>query len=194
MSPIWIFRVIIAHRRYAGESGAIWSPFEADCVLGYGYGTHAPFIFAHYFSRWQLHARLAIRRGGGPRWPLYGKIALARMSRQGSYWSQSQAGLAIQPLVGLGFRWRWPGFGRDGVAVFASWAAVCKGFAAIRCHFASLRGRGPAVPAAILRDRRVFRRPFCSDIHHLALAAGDESGKICDRFSFEPIARSMIRI
>ena len=41
------------------------------------------------------------------------------------------------------------GFGLDGAAIFASWAAICKGFASIGRHFASLCGRGPAVPAAI---------------------------------------------
>ena len=37
---------------------------------------------------------------------------------RGFRWSQSQAGLAVQPFFGLGFRLRWSGSAADGLTVF----------------------------------------------------------------------------
>ena len=38
--------------------------------------------------------------------------------RRGFRWSQSQAGLAVQPFFGLGFRLRWSGSAVEGLSVF----------------------------------------------------------------------------
>ena len=72
-------------------------------------------------------------------------------AKRGFCGSQSQAGLAIQPLGADGFVCAGGAAVLDGIAIFASWAAICEGFAAIHCHFASLRGR---VLSEILGDQR----------------------------------------
>ena len=74
--------------------------------------------FAHYLFRWPLHARLDICvRGERPvGFTLENRFG-ARATR-GFYWSQRQAGLAIQPLFGLGFRLRWSESGLERLSVF----------------------------------------------------------------------------
>ena len=75
-------------------------------------------FFADYLFRWPPCARRDIySRGGRP-------IAFTPENRFDAcvkrvfYWSQSQAGLAIQPLDGLGFRLRWSGSAVERLTVF----------------------------------------------------------------------------
>ena len=125
-------------------------------------------FFAGYFLRLPAVVRRRDSALAAPRWGLCGKIASARMSNQGSYWSQSQVGLAIQRLVGLGFRWRRPGSGLDG-------AAICRRLRSLCCHFASLwppfaKALPPFFPPSrprlpmILTDDSVLDNIFASKI------------------------------
>ena len=163
-------------------------------MIGYDYGTHALFIFRRLFCSLAGRRPAIFAAAAGPRGHLRPKIASARMSSEGSVGIKAKRALRFSRWSAWGFAGAGRGLGWMELPFSRHGPPSAKTLRPIRCHFASLCGRGPAVLAAILGDRRVFRRPFCSEIHHLALAAGDESGKICDRFSFEPIARSMIRI
>ena len=102
-------------------------------------------FFAHHPFRWQSRARREIcGRGGAPRGFMPENCFGANVKR-GFCGSQSQAGLAIQPLVGLGFGWRWLGTGRDCIARFKYIAAI---LSALSRQIDSLCGRATVVPAA----------------------------------------------
>ena len=73
------------------------------------------------------------------------------MSKRGFCGSQSQAGLAIQSLVGLRFRLRWTAAGRDGAAVLRAVPAIRS---ALGRPNRRVSGREKDNAAAILGDRR----------------------------------------
>ena len=88
-------------------------------------------FFVHHPFGWQSDARLDIRGGGGPR-AFTPKNRFGANVKRGFYGAQSQADLAIQPLVGLGFRWRRMGSGRDGIAVMPAVPAISVSAAAVQ--------------------------------------------------------------
>ena len=65
--------------------------------------------FAHYPFRWPPRARRDICGRGAPPMGFTPENRFGAGARRGFYWSQRQAGLAIQPLFSLGFRLRWSG-------------------------------------------------------------------------------------
>ena len=101
-------------------------------------------FFADYFFACRLAAADIGGGGGAPR-GFMPENCFGASGKRGFCGSQSQAGLAIQPLVGLGFGWRRLGAGRDCIARFKYIAAI---LSALSRHIDSLCGRAMAVPAA----------------------------------------------
>ena len=71
----------------------------------------------HPFRR-QSHARRDICGCGAPPMGFMPENRFGAGGKRGFCWSQSQAGLAVQPFFGLGFRLRWSGSAVDGLTVF----------------------------------------------------------------------------
>ena len=74
--------------------------------------------FTDHSFRWQPHARLDIYGRGARPMGFMPENRFGAGGKRGFRWSQSQAGLAIQPLFGLGFRLRWLGSAMEGLSVF----------------------------------------------------------------------------
>ena len=116
-------------------------------------------FFADYFFACRPYARREICGRGGAPMAFIGENRLGANVKRGFCGSQSQAGLAIQPLVGLGFGWRWLGTGRDCIARFKYIAAI---LSALSRQIDSLCGRAMDVPAAPgVVNVLYIRRSFC---------------------------------
>ena len=74
--------------------------------------------FTDHLFRWRPRARLDICSRGERPMGFMPENRFGAGGKRGFYWSQSQAGLAIQPLFGLGFRLRWSGSAVEGLSVF----------------------------------------------------------------------------
>ena len=78
--------------------------------------------FAHHpFRRpfrWPSHARRDICGRGERAMAFTPENHFGARAKRGLCWSQSQAGLAIQPMFGLGFRLRWSGSAVERLSVF----------------------------------------------------------------------------
>ena len=138
----------------AAPAGAICRHAAAEMLgdrRGFaGLGSAVTAFFVHHPFGWQSHTRRDIRGGG---WAPRGFTPENRFGadvKRGVCGSQSQAGLAIQLLVGLGFRWRWTGSDRDFTAVMRAVSAINARWAAIRT---------PESARQRLRNRR-SRRDF----------------------------------
>ena len=68
--------------------------------------------------RWPPRARRDICGCGGRAMGFMPENRFGAGGKRGFCWSQSQAGLAVQPFFGLGFRLRWSGSAVDGLPVF----------------------------------------------------------------------------
>ena len=75
--------------------------------------------FAHHPLRWPPHARRDIYGRGERPAGFTPENRFGAGGKRGFYWSQSQAGLAVQPFFGLGFRLRWSGSAMEGLPVLA---------------------------------------------------------------------------
>ena len=73
-------------------------------------------------------------------------------AKRGLCWSQSQAGLAIQPFFGLGFRLRWSGSAVERLSVFGH------GLAAIGARFVRIGARFVRIGARFVRIGARFVR------------------------------------
>ena len=69
--------------------------------------------------RWSPRARRDICSRGAPPMGFMPENRFGAGGKRGFCWSQSQAGLAIQPMFGLGFRLGWSGSAVDGLAARA---------------------------------------------------------------------------
>ena len=78
--------------------------------------------FAHHLFRrpfrWPPHARRDIRGCGERTTGFTPENRFGAGGKRGLRWSQRQAGLAVQPMFGLGFRLRWSVSAVDGLSVF----------------------------------------------------------------------------
>ncbi len=78
--------------------------------------------FAHHpFRRpfrWPSHARLDICSRGERAMGFTPENRFDAGATRGFYWFQRQAGLAIQPMFGLGFRLRWSGSAVERLSIF----------------------------------------------------------------------------
>ena len=75
--------------------------------------------FTDYSLRCQPRARRGIRGRGERPAGFTPENRFGAGGKRGVYWSQSQAGLAVQPVFGLGFRLRWSGSAVERLPVLA---------------------------------------------------------------------------
>ena len=156
--------------------------------------------FAHHSFRWPPRARRDICGCGGRAMGFMPEKRFGAGGKRGFRWFQSQAGLAVQPMFGLGFRLRWLGAAMDRLSVFGHGLAakgarfVCIGarFVRIGARFDRIRVRFDRIGARFARifvllsmnlgesarigkfgerNHRVFRHFLCLPIPIIILTA-----------------------
>ena len=125
-------------------------------------------FFAHYPFRCQPHARLDICGCGGRAMGFMPENRFGAGGKRGFCWSQRQAGLAIQPLFGLGFRLRWSGSAVEGIVRIRVWISrqgarfvrIGARFVRIGARFVRIGARFARIGARFARIGARFAREF----------------------------------
>ena len=110
----------------------------------------ARFSFAHHPLRRPPCARRDIYGRGERTAGFTPENRFGAGGKRGFYWSQSQAGLAVQPFFGLGFRLRWLGSAVEGLPVLARVLPVLARVLSVLARVLSVLARVLPVLARVL--------------------------------------------
>ena len=149
--------------------------------------------FAHHLFRQPPYARRDIYGCGERAAGFMPEKRFGAGGKRGFRWSQSQAGLAVQPSFGLGFRLRWSGSAADGLSVLVYVLSVLARVLSVLARVLSVLARVLTVLARVLpvlarvlsmnlgesarigefgeRHHRVFRHFLCFPIPIIILTA-----------------------
>ena len=108
--------------------------------------------FDDHSFRWPPRARLDICGRGAPPMGFTPENRFGARATRGFYWSQRQAGLAIQPFFGWGFRLRWSGSAVEEIVRIRVWISRQGArFARIDARFARIGVRFARIDARFAR-------------------------------------------
>ena len=134
--------------------------------------------FVDHLFRWQPHARRDICGRGDRPMAFMPENRFGAGAKRVFCWSQSQAGLAIQPLFGLGFRLRWSGLAVEGLSVFGYGLAarvrvlsvcvrICVLFVRFFVRLSMNLGESARISRFGKRHHRVFRHSPASNLRRI---------------------------
>ena len=116
--------------------------------------------FTDHSFRWQPHTRRDIGGRGERTAAFTPENRFGAGGKRGLRWSQRQAGLAVQPFFGLGFRLRWSGSAVERLSVFG-YGIGCQGARFVR------------LGARFVRTGARFVRIFVRFVHEFRVIGAD---------------------